>query len=101
VRPVREVAGEEISQVLIGSSANPGLRDFEVVARIAEGEQTHDGVSFDVNPTSRQTLEALARSGAVETLVAAGARLNARRARAERAPSRESSCCGRAWAADR
>jgi aconitate hydratase len=76
VRPVREVAGPEISQVVIGSSANPGLRDFEVVAHTVEGRQTHDAVSFDVNPTSRQTLEALARSGAVERLVAAGARLN-------------------------
>jgi aconitate hydratase len=76
VRPVREVAGEEISQVLIGSSANPGLRDFEVVARMVEGRQSHDAVSFDVNPTSRQTLETLARSGAVAALVAAGARLN-------------------------
>jgi aconitate hydratase len=76
VKPVREVAGPEIGQALIGSSANPGLRDFEVAARIVEGRQTHDGVSFDVNPTSRQSLEALARSGAVAMLVAAGARLN-------------------------
>jgi len=76
VRPVREVAGPEIAQVVIGSSANPGLRDFQVVARMVEGPQTHDRVSFDVNPTSRQSLEALARSGAVASLVAAGARLN-------------------------
>ncbi|NED63326.1 aconitate hydratase, partial [Streptomyces sp. SID10244] len=32
VVPVREVAGEEISQVVIGSSANPGLRDFAIAA---------------------------------------------------------------------
>jgi aconitate hydratase len=76
VVPVREVAGTEISQALIGSSANPGLRDFEIAARIVDSRQTDDGVSFDINPTSRQTLEALARSGAVATLVAAGARLN-------------------------
>jgi len=76
VRPVREVAGPEISQVVVGSSANPGLRDFEVVAHIVQGRQAHDGVSFDVNPTSRQTLEALARSGSVARLVAAGARLH-------------------------
>jgi aconitate hydratase len=76
VRPVREVAGREITQSLIGSSANPGLRDFQIAARIVAGRQTHDGVSFDVNPTSRQSLEALARTGAVATLVAAGARLN-------------------------
>jgi aconitate hydratase len=76
VKPVREVEGTEITQALIGSSANPGLRDFEIAARIVAGRQTHDRVSFDVNPTSRQSLEALAHSGAVATLVAAGARLN-------------------------
>jgi aconitate hydratase len=76
VVPVREVAGTEIAQALIGSSANPGLRDFEIAARIVAGRQTDDGVSFDINPTSRQTLEALARGGAVAALVAAGARLN-------------------------
>jgi aconitate hydratase len=76
VRPVREVAGTEITQALIGSSANPGLRDFQVAAQIVAGNQTHDRVSFDINPTSRQSLETLARTGAVATLVAAGARLN-------------------------
>ncbi len=75
-KPVTEVEGVEISQVLIGSSANPGLRDFEVVAAIVADRQTDGAVSFDVNPTSRQSLEELAHSGAVATLVAAGARLN-------------------------
>jgi aconitate hydratase len=76
VKPVRDVAGTEITQALIGSSANPGLRDFQIAAHIVAGRQTDDGVSFDVNPTSRQTLETLARLGAVAELVAAGARLN-------------------------
>ncbi|HZE06213.1 MAG TPA: aconitate hydratase, partial [Solirubrobacteraceae bacterium] len=76
VQPVSEVAGTEITQVVIGSSANPGLRDFEVAAAIVADRQTDDAVSFDVNPTSRQSLEELAHSGAVATLVAAGARLN-------------------------
>jgi aconitate hydratase len=34
---VRDVAGPEISQVVIGSSANPGLHDFEIVAAMVEG----------------------------------------------------------------
>jgi aconitate hydratase len=76
VKPVCEVAGTEIAKALIGSCANPGLRDFQIASHIVAGEQTHDGVSFDINPTSRQSLEALARTGAVATLVAAGARLN-------------------------
>src|SRR5438034_238662 len=60
VVPVREFAGEPIYQVVIGSSANPGLRDFAVAAEIVKGRQTEGQVSFDVNPTSRQTIENLA-----------------------------------------
>jgi aconitate hydratase len=76
VVPVREVAGEQISQVVIGSSANPGLRDFGIVAMIVDGHQAHHGVSFDVNPTSRQTLENLVAMGLFMPLVHAGARVH-------------------------
>lgn len=76
VVPVREVAGAEIYQCVIGSSANPGLRDFAIVALIVEGKQTHDRVSFDVNPTSRQTLETLDAEGYLLKLIAAGARVH-------------------------
>jgi aconitate hydratase len=76
VVPVREVAGTEIGQAMIGSSANPGYRDFAVAARMVEGRQTHPRVSFDINPTSRQTLTALARDGHVGALLQAGARLH-------------------------
>ena len=76
VVPVREVAGLEISQVVLGSSANPGLRDLAVPAMMVKGRQTHDRVSFDVNPASRQTLETLAAEGYLLDLVAAGARLH-------------------------
>lgn len=73
---VHEVAGAEIYQVVVGSSANPGFRDFAVVSKIVEGKQTHPRVSFDVNPTSRQILEELAREGLLLNLVHAGARLH-------------------------
>jgi aconitate hydratase len=76
VVPVREVAGEEVYQVVIGSSANPGLRDFAVVAEIVKGRQSDDRVSFDVNPTSRQILEELAKSGWMFDLISAGARIH-------------------------
>jgi aconitate hydratase len=76
VVPVREVAGERISQVVVGSSANPGLRDFGIVAMIVDGHQTHHRVSFDVNPTSRQTLENLVAMGLFMPLVHAGARVH-------------------------
>lgn len=76
VVPVREVAGREIYQAYIGSSANPGLRDFAVAALIVDGKQVHPRVSFDVNPTSRQILENLIVQGLLEKLVRAGARLH-------------------------
>lgn len=76
VVPVREVAGAEVHQCVIGSSANPGLRDFAIAAAIVDGRQTHDRVSFDVNPTSRQTLEALDSEGHLLKLITAGARIH-------------------------
>ncbi len=76
VVPVREVAGREIYQSYIGSSANPGLRDFAVAAAIVDGKQVHDRVSFDVNPTSRQILENMIELGILKPLVHAGARLH-------------------------
>lgn len=76
VVPVREVAGRSVEQVVIGSSANPGLRDFAVVAEMVKGRQSAPGVSFDVNPTSRQILQDLTRMGSTFDLVSAGARLH-------------------------
>ncbi|MGF6970693.1 aconitate hydratase [Paraburkholderia sp. WC7.3g] len=76
VRPVREVAGEAIYQAYIGSSANPGYRDFAMAATMVRDRLVHDRVSFDVNPTSRAQLEMLARDGHIGSLLHAGARLH-------------------------
>jgi aconitate hydratase len=76
VFPVREVAGEPIYQAYIGSSANPGLRDFAVPAMMVKGRQVREGVSFDINPTSRQVLENLVELGHLTDLLSAGARLH-------------------------
>lgn len=76
VVPVREVAGKEIYQAYVGSSANPGYRDLAVAAAMFEGRTVHQGVSFDINPASRQTLAALMRDSHLGTLLQAGARLH-------------------------
>ncbi|MDN5581325.1 MULTISPECIES: aconitate hydratase [unclassified Corynebacterium] len=78
VVPVREAAqdDEEVSQVVIGSSANPGLRDFAVVAEILAGHQASQGVSVDVNPTSREVLVDLIAGGWLTSLVGSGARIH-------------------------
>lgn len=76
VVPVSEVAGLEIGQVVIGSSANPGVRDFWVVGAIVEGKAAKENVSFDVNPTSRQVIQNLIANKGFERLISAGARFH-------------------------
>ena len=76
VVPVSEVAGKEIYQTYIGSSANPGFRDFAIAALIVDGKQVHDRVSFDVNSTSRQILENLTADSYLGSLIRAGARIH-------------------------
>jgi aconitate hydratase len=76
VGPVAEVAGEPIYQAYVGSSANPGFRDFAVAAEIVKGRTVHERVSFDVNPTSRQILANLVERGHLGALIAAGARIH-------------------------
>jgi aconitate hydratase len=73
---IGEIAGKDVYQTYIGSSANPGWRDFAVAAEIVRGKTVPSNVSFDVNPTSRQLLEALIADGRLGVLVAAGARIH-------------------------
>jgi len=76
VVPVREVAGTEVYQTYIGSSANPGYRDFAIVAEMVRERTAHPRVSLDINPSSRQILENLIRDGYIGPLIHAGARLH-------------------------
>jgi len=76
VVPVREVAGRVIYQAMIGSSANPGLRDYAIPAMMVDGRQVHDGVSFDINPSSRQIQENLMELKLLGKLLRAGGRIH-------------------------
>lgn len=76
VTPVREVAGDDVFQVVVGSSANPGLRDFAVVAETLAGRQIHPQISLDINPTSREVLADLIAGGWLTSLVGSGARIH-------------------------
>lgn len=76
VVPVSEVAGKELYQAYIGSSANPGFRDFAISALMVKGKYVSENISFDVNPTSRNQLEELALDGHLAELIHAGARIH-------------------------
>lgn len=76
VVPVTEVEGEPIYQSYIGSSANPGYRDFAMAAEIVKGKSVAEGLSFDINPSSRQMLTNLVDNGHIASLLSAGGRLH-------------------------
>lgn len=76
VVPVKDVAGREIYQAYLGSSANPGYRDFAISALMVKDKVVSADVSFDVNPASRSQLEELARDGLLADLVHSGARIH-------------------------
>jgi len=76
VVPVSQVEGEEIYQSYIGSSANPGYRDFWIASEIVKGRRVHDDVSLDINPTSRQIIENMVKNGVMLHLIQSGARIH-------------------------
>jgi aconitate hydratase len=76
VVPVTEVAGTPIYQSYIGSSANPGFRDFAIAAEIVKGKKIAEGISFDINPTSRQMLTDLVKENHIASFLQSGARLH-------------------------
>jgi aconitate hydratase len=76
VVPVREVEGQDIYQSYVGSSANPGYRDFWIAGEIVEGKTVNDNVSWDINPTSRQIIENMVRNDVMFKLVQSGARIH-------------------------
>lgn len=76
VVPVRDVAGQPIYQAYIGSSANPGYRDFKVSAEMVAGRIVPPDVSFDINPSSRQVLADLMQAGSIAHFIQAGGRLH-------------------------
>ncbi len=76
VVPVREVAGLQVDQVLVGSSVNSSFRDLMTVCRILDGRRIAPHLSFNVNPGSRQVLENVAAQGGVMMLLMAGAQIH-------------------------
>ncbi len=75
VRPVRSEEGRPIEQVAIGSCTNSSLADMLMVAGVLRGKVIPPGVSLIVAPGTRQVLRELVRRGALEDMIAAGARV--------------------------
>ncbi|HEX6989801.1 MAG TPA: aconitate hydratase [Bacillota bacterium] len=76
VRPVREIAGIAVDQVLVGSCTNGSYTDLRQVADVLRDRRVHPDVEFVVNPASRSATRWLAREGRLEPLLAAGVSLS-------------------------
>ena len=75
VKPVAELQEIKVDQVCIGSCTNSSLADLLKVAAILKGKQIAPHVSLSISPGSRQVLSMLAKCGALEDILASGARL--------------------------
>ena len=72
-RPVNEVEGTKIDQIVIGSCTNGRLDDIEVAAKILEGKKIAKGVRMLVFPASWRIYREALKKGYIETLVDSGA----------------------------
>jgi aconitate hydratase len=75
VRPVRDLAGKPVAQVLLGGDSGVTLRDMLAAALLLKSKRVPSRLDLLVAPPSRQVLEVLAQSGALVDLVATGARV--------------------------
>ena len=72
VVPVREVAGQSVDQVIIGSCTNGGYEDILPAAKMLEGREINLKTEMIVAPGSKKASEMLAREGWTAELMAAG-----------------------------
>lgn len=72
-RPVKAAAGTRIDQAYVGSCANGTLDDLELAARVVKGRRVASGTRFIVVPASQTVYRDALKSGALQTLIDAGA----------------------------
>ncbi len=75
VKAVDELQEIKVDQVCIGSCTNSSLADMLKVAAILKGKRIAPHVNLSISPGSRQVLTMLAKCGALEDILASGARL--------------------------
>jgi aconitate hydratase len=69
---VREVAGTDVDQVIIGSCTNGAYEDILPAAKMLEGREIDKTTEMIVAPGSKQASEMLAREGWTAEMMAAG-----------------------------
>ncbi|MFH1336199.1 MAG: 3-isopropylmalate dehydratase large subunit [Candidatus Zixiibacteriota bacterium] len=73
VKPVGEVKGIKIDQVVLGSCTNGRLDDLEIAAKILKGKKVHPQVRMLVLPATRTIYSQAIKKGYLQTFLDAGA----------------------------
>ncbi len=76
VVPARELDGLKVDQVLVGTCTNGSYVDILQVAKVLDGRAVHPNVELTINPSSKQSMELLAKEGWIARLMASGANLS-------------------------
>lgn len=72
---IKEIEGQKVDQVCIGSCTNSSYQAMRSVAAILNGRQIDKGVNLHINTGSKQVAEMIAKDGSLAAMIAAGARI--------------------------
>jgi len=72
-KPIEEVEGIRVDQVLIGTCTNGRLEDLRIAAKILKGRKRHPKVKLIVSPASQSVYLKAIEEGLIEIFIKAGA----------------------------
>ena len=72
-KTVKEVAGMDIQQCVIGSCTNGRISDLRIAAKVMEGKKVAEGVRCIVIPATQEDYMQALKEGLIETFITAGA----------------------------
>ena len=72
-KTVKEVAGMDIQQCVIGSCTNGRISDLRIAAKVMEGKEVAEGVRCIVIPATQEVYMQALKEGLIETFITAGA----------------------------
>ncbi len=75
IKPISQLEGVKVDQVLIGSCTNSSYRDLRMVSEILKDHHVAPALSLGVAPGSRQVLQMITQEGHLGSIIGAGGRL--------------------------
>jgi 3-isopropylmalate/(R)-2-methylmalate dehydratase large subunit len=69
VKPIQEVAGKQVNQIVVGSCTNGRLDDIRIAAKILEGKKVARNIRMLVFPASARIYLQALKEGTLATLM--------------------------------